>query len=350
MIRVAAGEELPFAQSDVALSGWAVEARVYAEDPLRGFLPSSGRLVRYRGPAEDATLRVDTGVYEGGDIPMFYDPMIAKVITHGPTRDAAAARMSQALDAFHIRGVSHNIGFLAALVAHPRFLEGRLSTEFIAEEYPSGFRAQDVAPDDPKRLAAVAASVHRAFQERAAMISGQIPGRERRVAEDWVVVFGGEAIAATAALVDGGYDVTVAGSAYTVRTDWKLGQPLFRGTINEDAVCYQVERVDVGYRITHRGAEAEVLVLAPRVAELQALMPAKVPPDTSRFLLSPMPGLLVSLAVSVGDAVKAGDELAVVEAMKMENVLRAGRDATVKEVKAGPGDSLAVDQVILEFE
>ncbi|MFQ5764504.1 MAG: biotin/lipoyl-containing protein, partial [Rhodospirillales bacterium] len=349
MIRIAAGEKLPFTQAEVTCRGWAIEARVYAEDPLRNFLPSSGRLVRYRAPTEDSHLRIDSGVAEGGEIPVFYDPMIAKVIAHGDDRAQAIARMGRALDEFHIRGVRHNIGFLAALMAHPRFAAGDTTTDFIADEYGQGFRPQDLPPADPTLLVAVAACVHRAYQERAALISGQVAGRERVVADDWVVILQGRAHPVRARPIDGGYELALGGEAFVIHTAWKLGEPLFKGEIGERRFCVQVERVDVAYRLFHGGAEADILVLNPRAAELQALMPEKAPPDRSNVLLSPMPGLLVSVAVEKGQEVKAGEELAVVEAMKMENVLRAERDGTVAAIRAKPGDSLAVDQVILEF-
>ena len=350
MIRIAAGEKLPFGQDDIDLKGWSIEARIYAEDPLRNFLPSSGRLTRYHQPAEDEHIRVDTGVYEGGEISVFYDPMIAKVIASGSTREEATARLSKAMDEFHIRGVQHNIGFLAALLAHPRFAEGRLSTDFIAEEYPDGFHSEDLRPEDPNLLVAAAASVHRAYQERASMISGQVRGLERVVSDDWVVVLHGKSYPVRVSLTDGGYELSMEGKDRLLETAWKLGEPIFRGALDGQEFCLQVERVDVAYRIFHRGAQADILVLNERTRELQALMPAKAEPDISKFLLSPMPGLLVSLAVEVGQEVKAGEELAVVEAMKMENVLRAERDAVIAEIKARPGDSLVVDQVILEFE
>ncbi len=350
MIRIADGEKLAFSQEDVALNGCAIEARIYAEDPLRNFLPSSGRLVRYRPPDEDDHVRVDTGVAEGGEISIFYDPMIAKLITSGATREEAAVRMSGALDQFHISGVRHNIGFLAALIAHPRFAEGRLSTDFIAEEYPDGFHSQDLTPEDPRLLIAVAGCIHRAYQTRASMISGQIPGRQRVVSDDWVVILHGDAVPVRIKPVDGGYELVVEGEDIAIETAWKLGQPLFWGTLNGRGFCLQVERQGVAYRLLHGGAEADVLVLSPRAAKLQALMPVKEAPDTSKYLLSPMPGLLISLSVEEGQEVKAGEELAVIEAMKMENVLRAERDGVVAAIKAGPGDSLAVDQVILEFE
>ncbi|MCH7937985.1 MAG: acetyl/propionyl/methylcrotonyl-CoA carboxylase subunit alpha [Proteobacteria bacterium] len=350
MIRIAAGEKLAFQQKDVVLNGWAIEARIYAEDPFRDFLPSSGRLVRYRPPDEDDHVRVDSGVAEGGEISIYYDPLIAKLITYGPTREEATARMSGALDRFHISGVRHNIGFLAALIAHPRFAEGRLSTDFIAEEYPDGFHSQDLTPEDPRLLIAVAACIHRAYQARASMISGQTAGRERVVADDWLVILHGDAVPVRIKPTDGGYELVVEGEDILIETTWKLGQPLFRGTLRGSGFCLQVERQGVAYRLIHGGAEAEVLVLSPRHAELQALMPVKEAPETSKSLLSPMPGLLISLSVEEGQEVKAGEELAVIEAMKMENVLRAERDGIVAAIKAGPGDSLAVDQVILEFK
>jgi len=351
MIRIADGESLPFTQDDIWLDGWAIEARVYAEDPLRNFLPSSGRLSRYLPPAESEMLRVDTGVNEGGEISIHYDPMIAKVISYGSNREEAAAGMSMALDEFYIRGVRHNIGFLAALMAHPRFAEGRLSTDFIADEYPDGFHAKDLPPEDPKLLVCAAASIHRAYQERASMISGQIAGRQRVVADDWVVLLHGQAYPVMVRIADGGYELVMnGGDDSMIETAWKLGEPLFQGVLDGQPFCLQVERAGVAYRLTHGGAEADVLVLNARAQELQALMPEKTAPDTSKTLLSPMPGLLTSVAVSAGDAVKAGDELAVVEAMKMENVLRATLDGVVCAVKAQPGESLAVDQAILEFE
>ncbi len=350
MIRISAGENLPFAQDDIPLNGWSIEARVYAEDPLRNFLPSSGRLISYNPPVEDDTIRVDTGVSEGGEISIHYDPMIAKVISYGVNREEATRRMSGALDEFHIRGVSHNIGFLAALMAHPRFVQGRISTEFIAEEYPDGFHAQDLAPKDPNLLIASAAAIHRAYQERASLISGQIPNHQRIVADEWVVLLHGASYSVNVVMTEGGYRVKLDGKNLALETPWKLGEALFRGRLDGKPFCLQVERVDIAYRLTHGGAESDVLVMNPRAVELQALMPEKTAADTSKYLLSPMPGLLVSVAVSEGQEIKAGDELAVVEAMKMENVLRAQRDGIVAAIKAAPGDSLAVDQVILKFE
>ena len=349
MIRIAAGDPLGFGQDDVTLKGWAMESRVYAENPLRGFLPSTGRLVRYMPPAAEGGVRVDTGVHEGGEISMFYDPMIAKLVTWGDTRDDAIRMMRDALDAYCIQGVDSNIAFLSAVFSHPRFVAGRLSTDFIAEEYPNGFGADDVRLEDASGFVAVAAAVQRRYRERATSISGQMPGYESTVSDDWVVVMNGRENPCRATSVEGGVEVELEGRTYVVRSDWWFGQPLFRGTVNGEPKCFRIERRGVGYCLVHRGVEAEVWVLTPRQAELRALMPERVAPDLSRFLLSPMPGLLASLAVAEGDEVKAGQELAVVEAMKMENVLRAENDATVKVVHAAPGESLAVDQPILEF-
>jgi propionyl-CoA carboxylase alpha chain len=338
MIRVAAGEKLPFAQKDVKLEGWAVEARVYAEDPFRNFLPSTGRLIKYREPKRGADVRVDTGVYEGGEISIFYDPMIAKLCTYGKTRIAAIDRMRRALDEFYVRGVSHNVPFLAALMAHPRFREGRLTTNFIAEEFKGGFTAAHLPPRDPAMLAAVAAVVERVRDERRGMTQD---GR--------VVMLNRRAVAVAVAGKDAHFTVKVGDRRIAIETDWQPGNPLLHGAIDGQVVAVQVDAVGSGWRLIHEGGQAEALVLTPRQAELYALMPVKAAPDTSKFLLSPMPGLLASVAVAEGQEVKAGEALAVVEAMKMENVLRAVQDGTVKTLHAKAGDSLKVDQKIIEF-
>jgi propionyl-CoA carboxylase alpha chain len=350
MIRVAAGEKLSFGQKDVKLEGWAVEARVYAEDPFRNFMPSIGRLTRYRPPEETGGVRVDTGVYEGGEISMYYDPMIAKLIAGGRTRDEAIERMRGALDAYYIRGVSHNIPFLAALMAHPRFVEGRLTTGFIEEEYPEGFRTEDALHDDPRLLVAVAATLHRQMEERAAAISGQLSGHERHPGDVYVALMAGEEFPLVATLDDHGADIAIAGHTYAVRGDWKPGDAMFRGDVNARPVCIQIDRDGVAWRLTHAGSQAHIKLLTERGAEMHRMMPEKVAPDMSRYLLSPMPGLLVRVAVEVGEEVKAGQELAVVEAMKMENILRAERDGKVANIHAEAGASLAVDERILEFE
>jgi propionyl-CoA carboxylase alpha chain len=350
MIRVAAGEPLSISQQDVKSTGWAIEARVYAEDPFRGFLPSVGRLVRYLPPAQSDRVRVDTGVFEGGEVSMHYDPMIAKLITHGATRDTAIAHMREALNEFYVRGVSHNISFLAALVEHTRFREGRITTNMIGEEYPDGFHPSDSVHDDPALLIAVAASIHRRYMDRAAGISGQLPGYERTVDDHWTVILGGDQYTVQIKPVSGGHEVTYGGENYFVLSDWQFGEPLFKGTVNGVHVCIQIERRNMHYRLIHWGAQVDIMVFTSRAAELFACMPIKEPPDMSRFLLSPMPGLLTQLRVDEGHDVRSGQDLAVVEAMKMENVLVAERDGKVGKLLAGVGDTLAVDQPILEFE
>jgi propionyl-CoA carboxylase alpha chain len=349
MIRIAAGEKLTLKQSDVKLEGWAIEARIYAEDPLRNFLPSIGRLVRY-SPPEGEGIRVDTGVFEGAEISVYYDPMIAKLVGYGATRAEASKRLAGALDAFHIRGLSHNVSFLTAVLERPRFAEARLSTNFIAEEFPSGFGGVSVSSEAVTQAATVAAAVQRIVAECEARIEGQLAGHGRVVPEEWVVALGD--ISRKLEATRQGDSIAVAhddGTRHAVTTAWQPGQPLFRATLDGMPVVYQVDRDGIGFRLTHGGATLAVKVLTPRAAELLAQMPAKPAPDLSRFLLSPMPGLLVSLAVGEGQDVKAGEELAVVEAMKMENVLRAERDGKVKKIRAKTGESLAVDQVILEF-
>jgi propionyl-CoA carboxylase alpha chain len=338
MIRVAAGEKLPLAQKDVKLEGWAVEARVYAEDPFRNFLPSTGRLIKYREPRPGSDVRVDTGVYEGGEISMFYDPMIAKLCTYGATRLSAIDRMRRALDEFYVRGVSHNVPFLAALMAHPRFREGRLTTNFIAEEFKGGFTAAHLPPRDPAMLAAVAAVVERVRDERRGTTQ-----------DSRTVMLNRAPVAVAIAGKDSDFAVEVGGRRIALETDWQPGDPLFHGKVDGHVVAVQVDAVGSGWRLIHEGGQAEALVLTPRQAELYALMPVKAAPDTSKFLLSPMPGLLASVAVSEGQEVKAGEALAVVEAMKMENVLRAVQDGTIKVLHAKAGDSLKVDQKIIEF-
>ena len=350
MIRVANGEKLPLKQADVKLNGWAMEARVYAEDPYRNFLPSTGRLVRCRPPETNDTTRVDTGIDEGSEVSMYYDPMIAKVVTWGETRTQAIARMQDALDAYYIRGLSHNINFLNAVLSKERFRAGRLSTGFIAEEYPNGFSAADVPQEDPGILIAIAASLHRRLMDRAAQLSGQLPSHERVVGADFVVIVGRTHHAVHITPIGGGYTVRYAGRQFEIMTDWQMGQSLVRATVNVQPVCVQLDRVGLRYRLSHRGAQLDALVVTPLTAASEKLMLEKAPPDLSRFLLSPMPGLLKRLVVKVGDEIKAGEELAVVEAMKMENSLRAVNDVKIGKVLATQGQSLAVDQPILSFE
>lgn len=350
MIRVADGEKLPFTQDDVRLSGWAIESRIYAEDPLRNFLPSTGRLVRYIPPDVSDQVRVDTGVFEGGEVSMHYDPMIAKLITHGATREEAIQQMRTALDRFYIRGVANNIAFVAALMDHPRFRAGRITTNMIAEEYPDGFSAADVIHDDPAMIISVASAINYRYRQRAAQISDQLPGHEYNVPSDWVVLLDGEFYPVKVAVIDRGHDVEFQGQLNAVRSDWQFGQPLFRGTFNGAPLCIQVERRDLYYHLYHSGSESKVAVVIPRIAELWKYMPIKQPPDMTKFMLSPMPGLLTSLAVKPEQEVKTGEEIAVVEAMKMQNTLRAVRDGKVLTIHAWPGETLAVDQPIVEFE
>jgi len=350
MIRIAAGETLALKQKDVRMKGWAVEARVYAEDPERNFLPSTGRLTRCREPTGGGSVRIDSGVYEGAEISMFYDPMIAKVIGHGADRREALRALGDALDTFLIHGVAHNTRFLSALIHHQRFIAGRLSTGFIAEEFPDGFHCDRADAATLRLLNAVAAVVHHHYRERDAAISGRLHPAQPRAGSEWVVLQNGVKHAVTVAATAGGFAVLDGETSYELVSAWRIGDPLYQGTVNGRAVTVQVERRGVGYRLAHGGARVDLLVLTPRAAEFAALMPVKRPPDLSRFLLSPMPGLLASLAVAAGQEVKVGQELCVVEAMKMENLLRAERDGRVAVLHAKPGDSLAVDQPILEFE
>jgi propionyl-CoA carboxylase alpha chain len=371
MIRVAAGEKLPLAQADVKRQGWAIECRINAEDPFRNFLPSTGRLVRFQPPqasmwAADREhlygVRVDTGVGEGGEIPMYYDSMVAKLIVHGRDRNDAIAKMREALNGFVIRGISSNVPFQAALLAHPKFVAGDFNTGFIAEHYAGGFRAEEVPHDDPDFLVALAAWVNRRALQRSARISGQLRGHEFKVSEDCVVVKlddAGKHRHQPAKVSDlegqaGCSAVETQGRRYTICSQWHLGGARIRGTVDGKSFTAQVERGvgknPLALRIVHNGTRLDALVLTPRTAELHALMPFKAPPDLSRFLLSPMPGLLVDVAVQPGQKVQAGERIAVIEAMKMENVLFAAADGVVGKVLAAKGESLAVDQPIVEFE
>jgi propionyl-CoA carboxylase alpha chain len=365
MIRVAAGEKLAFTQAQIPRRGWAMECRINAEDPLRGFLPSTGRLIKYQPPVqtmiaaapmpEQGGVRVDTGVYEGGEIPMYYDSMTAKLITHGVDRQDAIRKMREALNAFVIRGISSNIPFQAALLAHPRFVAGDFNTGFIAEQYPKGFLASSVVHEQPGFLLALAAAVHRRIRGRAAGISGQLAGHEVEVGEDYVVVLieAGGVRRETAVKVHGEgprFEVSIDGSRHAIALNSPLRDIAVHGEFAGAPFCAQIERIGLNYRIAHDGAQVEARVLSPRAAELSALMPFKAPPDLSKFLISPMPGLLADVAVQAGQAVRAGEKLAVIEAMKMENILVAAQDGVVAEVVARKGESLAVDQVIIRFE
>ena len=350
MLRIAAGEKLPFSQDDVRLDGWAIEARVYAEDPTRGFLPSTGRLVRYLPPSGDG-VRIDDGVYEGAEITVHYDPMIAKLAVHGPDRAAAVGRLQGSLDGFYISGLQHNIAFLAAVAANSRFRAGALSTDFIAQEFPGGFAppAGLVAADRMILLAAALAGQR--VREREAGIEGKLDGGGAVISGEWVILFHGTPHSIAVHSAGTGYTVEIAGDRLYAATEWQPGQVLMRIIAGSESATVQVERLSAAeFRLVHSGVVRRVQVLSPRAAELLALMPDKKPPDTSRLLLSPMPGLLSSIAVELGQEVKAGEALVTVEAMKMENVLRAERDGRIAAIRAKPGDSLAVDEVILEFE
>ncbi|WP_416066294.1 acetyl-CoA carboxylase biotin carboxylase subunit [Rhizobium sp. ZK1] len=357
MIRVAAGEKLPFAQKDIKLNGWAVESRLYAEDPYRNFLPSIGRLTRYRPPAEgrtgDVIIRNDTGVFEGAEISMYYDPMIAKLCTWAPSRLQAVEAMGQALDAFVVDGIEHNVPFLSALMKHPRWREGRLSTGFISEEYPEGFAPMAPDASEEAALAAIALSASLIDTIRREGFADRLRHPTGPPREEWVVKLGVNYVPVK--LVDGlvtipfEMEMEVGGRTETVVTDWRPGDPVWRGRIASRQVTAQIRPVLNGLRIDWQGLSVRARVFTPRHAELDRLMPVKLPPDTSKLLLCPMPGLVVSIAVSEGQEVKAGETLAVVEAMKMENVLRAERDLVVGRIKAAPGESLAVDAVIMEF-
>ncbi len=354
MIRVAAGEKLSFGQKDIQRNGWSMECRINADDPYRNFLPSTGRLVKYQPPEEVNGVRVDTGVYEGGEIPMYYDSMIAKLIVHGKDRLDAITKMRAALNQFVIRGIHSNIPFQAALMQHPRFISGDFNTGFIAEEFPHGFRASDVKAEDPKLMNALATAVHRRYLDRAAGIYGQLEGHEVKIPNAFVVA-AGEAgkmnymptfVHETAR----GYEVTVDNSVYKIDSDWNPGQIIYKASVNGREIALQVERIGMFYRLQFDGVRIDSMVLTPQAAEMQKLMPFKEPPDMSKFLLSPMPGLLVYVAVTVGQKVEAGQRLAAIEAMKMENVLVATQDGVVAAVMAAKGESLAVDQEILRFE
>ncbi|MFA5948665.1 MAG: acetyl/propionyl/methylcrotonyl-CoA carboxylase subunit alpha [Hyphomicrobium sp.] len=360
MIRSAAGEKLPFKQADIKLNGWAVESRVYAEDPFRNFLPSIGRLVKYRPPAEGTangiTVRNDTGVEEGGEISMYYDPMIAKLVTHGPTRIAAIDAQADALDSFYVDGIQHNIPFVTSIMQHERWREGRLSTGFIAEEYPEGFKPRTAEGEELKVLIAVAASIDHLANARRREISHQMSGGLVKFAKRRVVTIGGVGHhVEIMGLLGNPLHVSFLGEdgkvieTISAMSAWAGGDPLWRGDVGAKKVAVQVRPILNGLMLSYRGIQSAVYVYTEREAQLAALMPVKAAADMSKFLLCPMPGLVKAIHVEVGQEVKAGDALAVVEAMKMENILKAERDATVKKINAKPGDSLAVDAVILEF-
>jgi propionyl-CoA carboxylase alpha chain len=365
MIRVAAGKELSITQDDVKLTGWAIENRLYAEDPYRNFLPSIGRLTRYRPPAEtaaytpgvapgdagDVVVRNDTGVYEGGEISMYYDPMIAKLCTWAPTRDAAIEAMRVALDSFEVEGIGHNLPFLSAVMDHPKFVSGEMTTAFIAEEYPEGFDGVDLPESDLKRIAASCAAMHRVAEIRRTQVSGRMDNHERRVGNTWVVAIGGQTYELRVAADPEGATVRFEDkSEIRVSSDWTPGDSLAHVDADGTPLVLKVDKITQGFRVRSRGADLKVHVRRPRQAELAALMPEKLPPDTSKMLLCPMPGLVVKINVEVGEEVQEGQALCTIEAMKMENILRAEKKSVVSKINAAAGDSLAVDDVIIEFE
>ncbi|MEX0286715.1 MAG: acetyl-CoA carboxylase biotin carboxylase subunit [Paracoccaceae bacterium] len=370
MIRVANGEPLSITQDDVKLTGWAIENRLYAEDPYRNFLPSIGRLTRYNPPAEVAAgpmleagtwhgdaetgptaVRNDTGVYDGGEISMYYDPMIAKLCTWGPDRASAIEAMRVALDSFEVEGIGHNLPFVAAVMDHPKFISGDMTTAFIAEEYPDGFDGVELSEADLRRIAAACAAMYRVDEIRRTRVSGRMDHHERRVGDDWVIKLADQSFPiATAADPDGSTVTFHDGTSLRVTSSWTPGDLLAKLDVDGTPLVLKVDKITSGFRIRSRGADLKVQVYTPRQAELAELMPEKLPPDTSKMLLCPMPGLIVKLDVAEGDEVQEGQALCSVEAMKMENILRAERKGVVTKINAGPGDSLAVDDVIMEFE
>ncbi|NNE52404.1 MAG: acetyl/propionyl/methylcrotonyl-CoA carboxylase subunit alpha [Sulfitobacter sp.] len=370
MIRVANGEKLTITQDDVKLTGWAIENRLYAEDPYRGFLPSIGRLTRYRppqemaagpllkngkwqddAPASDMAVRNDTGVYEGGEISMYYDPMIAKLCTWAPTRAEAIERMRVALDSFEVEGIGHNLPFLSAVMDHPIFIAGDMTTAFIEEQYPDGFEGVELDEDSLRRIAAATAAMHRVAEIRRARVSGRMDNHERKVGTDWNVALQGHSFDVVIEADQAGATVRFEdGGELRVSGDWTPGDTLAAMTVNDAPLVMKVGKISGGFRIRTRGAELKVHVRTPRQAELARQMPEKVPPDTSKMLLCPMPGLVVKMDVAEGDEVQEGQALCTIEAMKMENILRAERKGVVSKINAEAGDSLAVDDVIMEFE
>ncbi|QUJ77063.1 acetyl/propionyl/methylcrotonyl-CoA carboxylase subunit alpha [Sulfitobacter albidus] len=370
MIRVANGEPLTMTQDDVKLTGWAIENRLYAEDPYRGFLPSIGRLTRYRPPQEVAAgplldndkwqgeapsaemaVRNDTGVYEGGEISMYYDPMIAKLCTWAPTRAEAIERMRVALDSFEVEGIGHNLPFLSAVMDHPIFIDGTMTTAFIEEQYPDGFEGVELAESELKRIAAATAAMHRVGEIRRARVSGRMDNHERKVGSDWNVAVQGHSFDVVISADPAGASVAFDdGSTLRVSGDWTPGMSLAEMTVADAPLVLKVGKISGGFRVRTRGADLKVHVRTPLQAEMARKMPVKVPPDTSKMLLCPMPGLVVKLDVAEGDEVQEGQALCTIEAMKMENILRAERKGVVSKINAAAGDSLAVDDVIMEFE
>ncbi|WP_138470813.1 acetyl/propionyl/methylcrotonyl-CoA carboxylase subunit alpha [Poseidonocella sp. HB161398] len=353
MIRVAYGETLSFGQKDVKINGWAIENRLYAEDPYRNFLPSIGRLTRYKPPVEGDTaegciVRNDTGVYEGAEISMYYDPMIAKLCTWGPTREEATEAMRNALDQFEVEGIGHNLPFVAAVMDHPRYISGEISTAFIAEEYPDGFGGVTLPAADMEMLARVALGLAAIEFDRKSAITGQLRAKPQVLAADWEVAIGDAHVPLSISVRDGGRITFEDGVSMALA--WRAGETVAQAEIGGRTVMVKVDPISQGWRLRWRGADLKACPRSLRAAELAKLMPVKLPPDTSKLLLCPMPGLVVRINVSEGDEVQEGQALAVVEAMKMENTLRAEKQGVVRKVNCEAGASLAVDDVIMEFE
>lgn len=370
MIRVAYGEKLPFAQKDVTLTGWAMESRLYAEDPYRNFLPSIGRLSRYRPPVEvaagpllesgkwrgeapkgETATRNDTGVYEGGEISMYYDPMIAKLCTWAPTRAESIEAMRHALDGFELEGIGHNLPFLSAVMDHPKFVSGDMTTAFIAEEYPEGFEGVTLPEDQMRRVVAATTAMYRVSEIRRTRVSGRMDNHERVVGNHWVARMGETEWPVTITADHDGATIRFDdGQGMRVTSNWRPGTMLAKLIVDGSPLTVKVSKIPQGFRVRTRGADFKLFIRSPRQAELARLMPEKLPPDTSRLLLCPMPGLMVKLSVEEGQEVQEGQALCTVEAMKMENILRAERKGVVAKINAAAGDSLAVDDVIMEFE
>lgn len=354
MILVATGKPLSITQKDIKLTGWAIESRLYAEDPYRNFLPSIGRLTRYRPPAEikdkHSIVRNDTGVYEGGEISMYYDPMIAKLCTWAPDRAKAIEQMRIALDRFEVEGIGHNLPFLSAVMDHKKFISGKITTAFIAEEYSEGFNGVDLNDDEIKDLAACAAAMNRVAEIRRTKISGRMDNHERRVGDDWVVQIAGKVFLLNVLADTAGANVIFEDeTSIRISGDWLPGKKLANMTAGDKNLVIKINKITGGFRMRTRGADLKVLVRTPRQAELSKHMQEKLPPDTSKMLLCPMPGLLVKIDVEIGQEVQEGQPLCTVEAMKMENILRAERKGVVAKINSSVGDSLAVDDIILEF-
>jgi len=350
MIRIAAGEKLEITQENVKLNGWAMEARVYAEDPRRGFLPSTGRITRYQEPVTEYNALIDTGVYEGGEVSMFYDPMIAKVCTHAETREKTIKAMQASLSAFVIRGINHNISFLEAILGHERFASGDISTNFIEQEYPGGFTGAELTSETSKVFLGAALFMFLRDAERASRISGQLPGRERAIGGRWVVSIDKESYPIYARAKEYGYDISYDKGLIVVRSSWKLGRRLFQGTINGKPASVMLRHLDEGYQLSHAGSDVKVVVRTPRVAELAHYMPEDTHGLRRDRLVAPIAGLVHHVRVKEGDKVKTGGELIVIEAMKMENVIYADHDVKIKKIHIAPHESVQADQLLIEFE